>query len=183
MKALKVGDPMEPDTDVGPLATSSIVNDLEEQVEETISLGARLLAGGQRLDGPGFFYAPTVLADIPVASPAYRDELFGPVASLFVVRDAAEAIRLANDSPFGLGASVWTADRDEAAQFARELECGSVFINAMVASDPRYPFGGVKQSGYGRELGEFGLLEFVNVKTVRAEWGKPQPAADKRAAD
>lgn len=167
MRALKVGDPMDPDMDVGPLATPSILNDLEEQVEETIRLGARLLIGGRRLDGPGHYYAPTVLADIPAGSPAHRDELFGPVASIFRVRDVDDAIRVANDTVFGLGASVWTTDRAEAELFAAELDAGSVFINAMVASDPRFPFGGVKQSGYGRELGDHGLHEFVNIKTVR----------------
>ena len=167
MRALKVGDPLDPEIDVGPLATTSILNDLEEQVEETIRLGARLVLGGRRLAGPGHYYAPTVLADIPVDSPAHRDELFGPVASIFRVRGIDEAIRVANDTMYGLGSSVWTTDRAEAERFAAEIDAGSVFINAMVASDPRFPFGGVKQSGYGRELSDYGLLEFVNIKTVR----------------
>ena len=167
MSELKVGDPMLPETDVGPLATSPIRNELHEQVQETVSRGAQLLLGGAPLAGPGWYYAPTVLADIPAGSPAREQELFGPVASLFRVPSVSAAISLANDSTFGLGASAWTSDPAEAEQFASGLQAGSVFINGMVASDPRYPFGGVKQSGYGRELGPWGLREFVNIKTVR----------------
>lgn len=167
MAALNVGDPMLPDTDVGPLATPAIRDELEAQVRETVSRGAQLLLGGAPLAGPGWYYAPTVLADIPAGSPAREQELFGPVASIFTVPSVDAAIRLANDSSFGLGASAWTRDSVEAETFARGLEAGSVFINGMVASDPRYPFGGVKQSGYGRELGAWGLREFVNIKTVR----------------
>jgi succinate-semialdehyde dehydrogenase/glutarate-semialdehyde dehydrogenase len=167
MRALRVGDPMAADTDVGPLATAAIRDELDEQVRETVARGARIATGGHRLEGPGFFYAPTVLTDIPPGSPAARDELFGPVASVFRVRDADHALRLANDSTFGLAASVWTREADEARRFAEELETGQVFVNAMVASDPRFPFGGVKRSGYGRELGPWGLREFVNIKTVR----------------
>src|SRR6185369_287703 len=123
--------------------------------------------GGKRGDGPGYFYPPTVLADVPPAAPAARDEVFGPVAALFRVADAAEALARANDTPFGLGANVWTRDRAEAQRFAGDLQAGMVFVNGVVASDPRFPFGGIKQSGHGRELGAFGLREFVNVKTVR----------------
>ena len=137
------------------------------QVDETVKSGARVPVGGRRLDRPGFFFAPTVLTDIPRESPAYRDELFGPVASLLRARDANDAVRIANDTRFGLGSSVWTTDANEATYFARELEAGTVFVNGMVASDPRFPFGGVKSSGFGRELGAYGLREFVNVKTVR----------------
>jgi succinate-semialdehyde dehydrogenase / glutarate-semialdehyde dehydrogenase len=167
MAALKVGDPSDPSVQVGPLAGAQLVDDLDRQVRDSVKLGAHVLTGGRRMSGKGFFFEPTVLADVPEQSPAYREELFGPVASLFRARDAADAVRIANDSRFGLGAAVWTGDRKEAAFFTRELEAGSVFVNAMVASDPRFPFGGVKASGYGRELSGFGLREFVNIKTVR----------------
>jgi succinate-semialdehyde dehydrogenase/glutarate-semialdehyde dehydrogenase len=167
MSALKVGDPMLPETDVGPLATSAIRDELHAQVIETVSRGAQALIGGAPMDSDGWYYQPTVLTDIPRGSPAREMELFGPVASLFRVPSVDAAIALANDSTFGLGASVWTTDAVEAEHLAHGLEAGSVFINGMVASDPRYPFGGVKQSGYGRELGSWGLREFVNIKTVR----------------
>jgi succinate-semialdehyde dehydrogenase/glutarate-semialdehyde dehydrogenase len=158
---------MDEATDVGPLATSQIRDDLEAQVKETVQHGARVLTGGKRRSGAGWFYEPTVLSDVATGTPAYRDEMFGPVASLFRARDIDDAIRIANATRFGLGASAWTNEGAEARQFATELEAGSVFINGMVASDPRFPFGGVKASGYGRELSAFGLREFVNIKTVR----------------
>jgi len=167
MRALKVGDPARDDTDVGPLATPAIRDEVAKQVDESVARGARLLLGGERPGGAGSFYPPTVLGDVPADAPAARDEVFGPVAALFRARDAEDALAIANSSPFGLGASVWTRDRNEALWFARELEVGSVFVNDMVASDPRFPFGGVKLSGHGRELGPFGLREFVNLKTVR----------------
>jgi succinate-semialdehyde dehydrogenase/glutarate-semialdehyde dehydrogenase len=166
MEALNVGNPLDDTVDVGPLATARIREDLEAQVQKTIELGARVLTGGKRLDGPGFYYPPTVLIDIPEDSPAYRDELFGPVAALFRASDIDDAIRIANATSFGLGASAWTNDIEETERFIEELEAGCVFINGMVASDPRLPFGGVKRSGYGRELGIFGIREFVNIKTV-----------------
>ena len=166
MKALKVGDPMDPATDVGPLANKQILADLEDQVQRAVASGARILAGGRRVNGQGFAYEPTVLAGVPRDSDVFREEFFGPVAMLFKVRDAAEAIELANDSPFGLGASAWTQDKAEQEQFINGIESGQVFVNAMVASDPRVPFGGVKRSGYGRELGVPGIREFVNQKTV-----------------
>src|SRR5262245_12787950 len=167
MAALRIGDPAAPDTELGPLALASIRDGVADQVERSVAAGARLLAGGQRLEGPGFFYPPTVLVDVPADAPASREEVFGPVAAVFRVAGVDDAIALANASPFGLAAAAWTRDRVEADRLARELESGSVFINGMVASDPRFPFGGVKRSGYGRELGVFGLREFVNIKTVR----------------
>jgi succinate-semialdehyde dehydrogenase/glutarate-semialdehyde dehydrogenase len=169
MRALRVGDPMRPETDIGPLATRQIAEDLEGQVAESVRRGARVLVGGKRMPGPGNYFEPTVLTDIPVDSPAYRDELFGPVASLFRARDLDDAIRIANDTTFGLASAAWTRDEAEIDRFIRDLEAGTVFINGMVASDPRVPFGGVKNSGYGRELGPWGLREFVNIKTVRRQ--------------
>jgi succinate-semialdehyde dehydrogenase / glutarate-semialdehyde dehydrogenase len=171
MSRLAVGDPMSLETRVGPLATEQLLHELEDQVARTVSAGARVLTGGHPIDGAGYYYAPTVLANIPAESPAYRDEIFGPVASLFRARDIDEAIRIANGTRFGLGASAWTRDGEEADRFAADLEAGSVFINGMVVSDPRFPFGGVKASGYGRELGAYGLREFTNVKAVRVKLG------------
>jgi succinate-semialdehyde dehydrogenase/glutarate-semialdehyde dehydrogenase len=166
MEALKVGDPMDKSTELGPLATPSGVADLERDVDKSVAAGARILTGGKRLPRSGNFYAPTVLTNIPKNSPAYREELFGPVACLFRAKDAEEAIRIANDTRFGLGASAWTNDAKERDLFINELEAGMVFINKMVASDPRIPFGGVKQSGHGRELSVHGIREFTNIKTV-----------------
>ena len=164
---LVVGDPMEEKTDVGPLATAQIRDDLEKQVAATVERGGRVLTGGKSRPGKGYYYEPTVLTDIPSGTPADRDEIFGPVASIFRARDIDDAIRIANATRFGLGASAWTTEGAEARRFVAELEAGSVFVNGMVASDPRFPFGGVKASGYGRELSDFGLREFVNIKTVR----------------
>ena len=166
MEALQVGDPMDDSTDVGPLATPQILDDIARQVDASVSAGARLLTGGTRLRERGYFYAPTVLRDIPPSAPAYAEETFGPVASLFRVQSAEEAVQLANATIFGLGASVWTNDRDETERFIAEIESGQVFVNAMVASDPRIPFGGTKRSGFGRELGVYGIREFTNIKTV-----------------
>ena len=166
MEALRVGDPMQPETELGPLASADAVQTLHEDVEKTILAGGRVLTGGHRIDRPGSFYQPTVLTDIPKDSPGYREELFGPVASVFRVKNIDEAIQVANDTRFGLGASAWTNDPAERERFANEIDAGMVFINQMVASDPRIPFGGVKASGHGRELGVHGIREFMNAKTV-----------------
>jgi succinate-semialdehyde dehydrogenase/glutarate-semialdehyde dehydrogenase len=139
---------------------------VHEQVQKSIAMGAKLLTGGNRIAGPGFFYEPTVLVDVPQDAPAFREEIFGPVAAVLRVRGADEAIELANDSKFGLGASAWTNDQIEQELFASELQSGMVFINSLVASDPRLPFGGVKRSGFGRELGVAGIREFMNAKTI-----------------
>jgi succinate-semialdehyde dehydrogenase/glutarate-semialdehyde dehydrogenase len=167
VSSIKVGDPMDEATELGPLATAAIRDELDVQVKTSVAKGARLLTGGRKLEREGYYYAPTVLADIPPDAPAARDELFGPVASVFKAKDLADAIKLANGTSFGLGASAWTQDDAERERFIAEIESGLLFINGMVASDPRLPFGGVKNSGFGRELGEFGIREFVNIKSVR----------------
>ena len=169
MAALVVGDPFDPKTELGPLSTADGVADLDRDVQATVRAGAKVLTGGKPLDRPGNFYAPTVLTHIPKGSPAHKEELFGPVASVFRAKDLDDAIRIANDSRFGLGASAWTNDKQERERFINELESGMVFINRMVASDPRIPFGGVKWSGHGRELGAHGIREFTNIKTVWIE--------------
>ena len=166
MASLKLGDPLDPETEIGPLATPGIAEELEAQVRATVDAGGRVVTGGGRIQRRGNFFAPTVLTDIPPGSPASREELFGPVAAVFRAKDVDAAIRIANDSTFGLGSSVWTNDPAERAKFIAGLEAGQVFVNAMVASDPRVPFGGVKRSGYGRELSVHGIREFVNAKTV-----------------
>lgn len=165
-KELKVGDPMQPDTDIGPLATRSIVKELDEQVQAIVNEGARVLIGGKALDGPGNYYLPTIVTDIPATSKMAREEFFGPVALLFRVADVHEAIQVANNIPFGLGGSAWTNDPEEQELLINGIEAGAVFINGMVKSDPRLPFGGIKRSGFGRELGIQGIHEFVNIKTV-----------------
>jgi succinate-semialdehyde dehydrogenase/glutarate-semialdehyde dehydrogenase len=166
MEGLKIGDPFDEKTDVGPLATASAVESLQADVQKSVDAGARVLTGGKPLGGPGNFYPPTVLTNVSKDSPAGCGELFGPVASMFRVKNAEEAIRVANDHRYGLGASAWTTDNRERDLFINELEAGMVFINQMVASDPRVPFGGVKRSGHGRELSVNGIREFTNVKTV-----------------
>jgi succinate-semialdehyde dehydrogenase/glutarate-semialdehyde dehydrogenase len=166
MSSLQVGDPMDPSTEVGPLATPSGRNEIAGQVDDARSEGAKVLSGGKAVDGPGFFYEPTVLSDITPHMRVYSEEVFGPVAMLYRARDLEDALRIANDSPFGLAASVWTSDTGERQRFTERLEVGMIFVNAMVASTPELPFGGLKQSGYGRELGDLGLREFCAVKTV-----------------
>lgn len=166
-QALKIGDPMDENTDIGPLATPGILQDLDQLVQICIEKGSKVLVGGHPLsDRPGHFYAPTILADFPPGTPADEEEFFGPVALLFRVPDIDAAIARANAIPFGLGASAWTTDEAEAQRLIDEVEAGAVFINGLVKSDPRLPFGGIKRSGYGRELGIQGIQEFVNIKTV-----------------
>ena len=169
MQDLRVGDPFDESTQLGPLASADAVTSLDSDVKKTVAAGARVLTGGHPLDRAGNFYAATVLTDIPKESPAYKEELFGPVASIFRVKNADQAIEVANDSRFGLGASAWTHDPAETERFINELDAGMVFLNKMVASDPRLPFGGVKYSGHGRELSENGIREFMNIKTVWIE--------------
>ena len=169
MESLKIGDPFDEKTELGPLSTPDGVKDLERDVDKTLKAGAKLLTGGHALKGPGNFFAPTVLTNIPKDSPAYSEEFFGPVASIFRVKDIDEAIRIANDVRFGLGSSIWTNDDKERERFINDIEAGIVFFNKMVASDPRLPFGGVKASGHGREMSKVGIREFVNIKTVWIE--------------
>jgi succinate-semialdehyde dehydrogenase/glutarate-semialdehyde dehydrogenase len=166
MEGLKVGDPMDAGTDVGPMAREDLLESLDDQVKRTVAAGGTLRTGGKRLEGKGWFYAPTVLTGVKPGMPAFDEETFGPVAAVIRARDAAEAIELANRSPFGLGASLWTGDAARGEDLAAEIDAGSVFVNGAVKSDPRLPFGGIKSSGYGRELSEVGIREFVNIKTV-----------------
>jgi succinate-semialdehyde dehydrogenase / glutarate-semialdehyde dehydrogenase len=166
MDAVKVGDPTLDATQLGPLATIAQVEELEAQVKAAIQAGGRLLTGGERMLGKGYYFEPTIIADLPRDSAIYREEIFGPVALLFRIADIEEAIAVANDTPFGLGASVWTRSSYEQRRFVAALQCGGVFVNAIVASDPRLPFGGIKHSGYGRELSAAGMREFLNAKTV-----------------
>ncbi|MFN9054313.1 MAG: NAD-dependent succinate-semialdehyde dehydrogenase [Pseudanabaena sp.] len=165
-KALKVGDPMQSETDIGPLATPQILNELDAQVKISVDLGAKVLVGGYQIKGKGNFYAPTILDQIPLGAPPYQEEFFGPVASVFRVQNLDEAIALANSTSFGLGASFWSNDPQEIEHAITQIEAGAVFVNGMVKSDPRVPFGGIKRSGFGRELGIEGIREFVNIKTI-----------------
>ncbi|MGE0821213.1 MAG: NAD-dependent succinate-semialdehyde dehydrogenase [Candidatus Binatia bacterium] len=163
---LRVGDPNDRDTDVGPLARADLREHLEQQVLQSVAQGAQLVVGGKRPQSRGYFFAPTVLNNVGPQAPAFHEEVFGPVASLIKVRDVDEAVALANQSPYGLGASLWTTDLSLARGLAREIEAGQIFINGRVASDPRLPFGGIKRSGYGRELSDYGIQEFTNIQTV-----------------
>ena len=166
MTKVKVGDPMNKETELGPIAREDLLNELDEQVKQSVAKGATVLCGGKKIRREGYFYEPTILSNVLPGSPAYDDEIFGPVASLIKAKDEEDAIRIANDSPFGLGASLWTSSKEKAKEIACKIESGSVFINGMVKSDPRLPFGGIKNSGYGRELSHYGIKEFVNIKTV-----------------
>jgi succinate-semialdehyde dehydrogenase / glutarate-semialdehyde dehydrogenase len=166
-QALTIGDPLQPDTDIGPLATQNIRSELDQQVKAAVKQGAKILTGGEPItDRPGNYYPPTILTDIPLDSATAQEEFFGPVALLFRVQNLDQAIALANHIPFGLGASAWTNNPEERQRLVTEIEAGAVFINGMVKSDPRLPFGGIKRSGYGRELSSQGIHEFVNIKTV-----------------
>ena len=166
MNKVKIGDPMDPATELGPIAREDLLIELDTQVKQSAAKGASVLCGGKRLDREGYYYAPTILANVQKGMPAYEDELFGPVASLIKAKDEDDAVRIANDTNFGLGASLWTSDKNKAKKLAAKIESGSVFINGLVKSDPRLPFGGIKTSGYGRELSHYGIKEFVNIKTV-----------------
>src|SRR5438445_274810 len=180
LAALKVGNPMDRQNQVGPLARADLVDELERQVRESIRLGARPLVGGNRIHGDGYYYEPTVLANVRPGMPAYDEETFGPVAAVIRVKDADDALRVANDTDFGLGSNIWTSDVVRGKKLAEKVEAGLVFINGMVASDARLPFGGVKRSGYGRELSEYGIKEFTNIQTVwvgpaKTDGAKPAP--------
>lgn len=166
MNRVKIGDPMDESVELGPIAREDLLYELDSLVKDSVSKGARILTGGKVLPGKGFYYAPTILDNLSKGMPAYDDEIFGPVASLIKAKDEEDAVRIANDSPFGLGASIWTNDIKKAKRMATEIESGCIFINGMVKSDPRLPFGGVKNSGYGRELSHYGIKEFVNIKSV-----------------
>ncbi len=166
MKNIKMGDPLDYNTDLGPLARKDLLLDLNLQVQSSIKLGAKLLMGGNMPDSKGYFYPATILTDVTPGMPAFDEELFGPVAAVIKAKDNKEAIKLANNSAFGLGASLWTRDIEKAKELAHKIEAGAVFVNGLVKSDPRLPFGGIKLSGYGRELSHYGIKEFVNIKTV-----------------
>ncbi len=166
MKNMVVGDPLKEETDVGPLARPDLVDDLDRQVKESIEQGARILYGGNKINGQGSFYEPTVLTDVKPGMAVYHEETFGPVSAIIPVENEQEAIMVANDSEFGLGGSIWSKNIERAEKIARQIETGGVFINGMTKSDPRLPFGGIKKSGYGRELSHYGIKEFVNMKTI-----------------
>jgi succinate-semialdehyde dehydrogenase / glutarate-semialdehyde dehydrogenase len=166
MESLRMGDPLDPQTDVGPLARKDIAEEIDRQVQRSVSAGARLVLGGQPHNRPGCYYLPTILSDVRSGMPTYHEETFGPVISIIPVKNEEEAIAVANDSEFGLGGSVWTKDVERGERVARKIETGAVFVNGLTKSDPRLPFGGVKKSGYGRELSEYGIREFVNIKTI-----------------
>jgi succinate-semialdehyde dehydrogenase/glutarate-semialdehyde dehydrogenase len=163
---LHTGDPLDQETQVGPMARPDLVDEIERQVQSSLAAGARLVTGGNRPERAGYYYQPTILADVTSGMPVYSQETFGPVVSLITARDEADAIRIANDSEFGLGGCVWTRNPERGENVARKVESGAMFVNGMTKSDPRLPFGGIKRSGYGRELAGYGIREFVNVKTI-----------------
>ena len=165
-ESLRMGDPMDQDTQVGPLARPDLVDEIESQVNRSVDAGARLVAGGHRPDLKGCYFEPTILADVRKGMAVYDEETFGPVVSIITVKNAEEAVAVANDSAFGLGGCVWTSDLQRGEAIARRVETGAMFVNGMTRSDPRLPFGGIKKSGYGRELGSHGIREFVNIKTI-----------------
>jgi succinate-semialdehyde dehydrogenase/glutarate-semialdehyde dehydrogenase/succinyl-CoA reductase len=179
VEKLKIGDPLSPETDIGPMVNESGVKEVDRQVRDSVKMGGRVMVGGHRLDRKGFFYAPTVMTKVTRDMPVMREEVFGPVAPIIVVKDATEAIEVANSTEFGLGASIWTQNLSKAEKLCREIQSGVVTVNNVVASDPRVPFGGVKKSGIGRELGRYGLLEFTNVKTIRLYERRPEKMAVK----
>jgi succinate-semialdehyde dehydrogenase/glutarate-semialdehyde dehydrogenase len=166
VRSLKVGDPMERSTHIGPLARAEFVDDIERQIRESVRQGAHMALGGKRINRKGYYFEPTILTEVSSEMPAGSEELFGPVAAVIKVKDTEEALEIANRTPYGLGSSLWTADVNAAKQIACRIEAGQVFINGLVRSDPRLPFGGIKRSGYGRELSDFGIREFVNIQTV-----------------
>lgn len=166
MQSLKIGDPLDPNTKVGAMARMDLLEELHEQVQHSIEMGAKLLCGGKRVDRVGAFYEPTVLTNVKKGMPAYEQETFGPVSAIIPVKGAEEAIAVANDSVFGLGGSLWSKDLKKAEALARRIETGAVFVNGLTKSDPRLPFGGIKRSGYGRELSHYGIREFVNIKSI-----------------
>ncbi|MCE5317345.1 MAG: NAD-dependent succinate-semialdehyde dehydrogenase [Parachlamydia sp.] len=166
VKHVKIGDPLHPETEMGPLARHDLVDNIHSQVKRSLAMGAKLLEGGKRIEREGFYYAPTVLADVKKGMPAFDEETFGPLFALTIAEDAEQAIALANDSSFGLGASLWTQDLQQASHLARRIQSGSVYINTQTVSNIHLPFGGIKRSGYGRELSHYGIKEFVNIKTV-----------------
>ncbi|MGN6403248.1 NAD-dependent succinate-semialdehyde dehydrogenase [Sinomonas sp.] len=180
VKAFQVGDPTSPETFIGPMAKEEALADVDDQVKRSIAEGARLLAGGHRIEGPGAFYAPTVLGDVTQEMTAFREEIFGPVATLVPASDAEDALAKANDSEFGLSAAIWTRDNARAREMARQIEAGGVFINGLSVSDPRIPIGGVKKSGFGRELSYLGVHEFANIQAV---WDQTKIDAAQEAAE
>lgn len=166
VKELRIGDPMDESNDLGPMAREDLLNDLDRQIRESVKMGAKVLTGGKRLEMSGYYYPATVISGVKRGMPVYEEETFGPAAAIIAAKSDNEAIRIANDTPYGLGASLWTRDMEKAKKMAQSIDAGSVFINGMVKSDPRLPFGGIKISGYGRELSHYGIKEFLNIKTV-----------------